>query len=598
MAGQLPAPAPHVLREYALIADGERGALVGPHGDVRWLCFPTWHSDAVFAQLIGGAGRYLVTPDETHVWGGHYEPGTLIWRSRWITVGGAVVECREALAMPASSGEAVILRRLTCLQGTARVSAALEVRSEYGRRPTAELRHLGGGRWAGRSGGVRWLWEGAVGARRAGGGELQARLTLRQGERHELTLTLSRREPRPADVAAAWRATEAAWRERVPDFARTCAPRDARLACAVLTGLTSASGAMVAAATTSLPERARTPRNYDYRYAWIRDQCYAGQALAAAAVHDLLDAQVGFVTDRLLADGPDLRPAYTVQGGQVPEERSLELPGYPGGDDVVGNRATDQFQLDAFGEALLLFAAAADRDRLDGDRWRGAEVAAQTIERRWTEPDAGVWELDAQAWTHSRLTCAAGLRALASRRAGGGPTGRWSALADAIVARTASEALHPSGRWQRSDRDAGLDAALVIPAVRGALPGDDPRTRATLGAVTDELAVDGYVYRNRGAGMPLGSGEGAFLLCGFWLALACAQQGDLVSAVRWFERNRAACGSPGLYSEEFDVDQRQLRGNLPQAFCHALALECAARLADAGVGKLGDEGGEGAGPGL
>jgi GH15 family glucan-1,4-alpha-glucosidase len=152
------------------------------------------------------------------------------------------------------------------------------------------------------------------------------------------------------------------------------------------------------------------------------------------------------------------------------------------------------------------------------------------------------------------------------------------ALADAIVADTAAHPIKPWGRWQRSPADERIDAALLLPALRGALPASDPRSLATLHAVDGELTQDGYCYRYRPDGLPLGHAEGAFLLCGFILALAWAQQGDAVRAARWFERNRSGCGPAGLFSEEFDVRQRQLRGNLPQAFVHALLLEAALRL--------------------
>ena len=168
---------------------------------------------------------------------------------------------------------------------------------------------------------------------------------------------------------------------------------------------------MVAAATTSLPEHARQGRNFDYRFAWIRDQCYAGQAVARSGPHRLMDDAVGFVSQRLLEDGENLSPAHTVAGGRVPDQREIDLSGYPGGSDIVGNWVNEQFQLDAFGESLLLFAAAARHDHLDADGWRAAEVAIEAIEKRWDEPgvDAGIWEIEPDAWTQSRLACAAGL---------------------------------------------------------------------------------------------------------------------------------------------------------------------------------------------
>jgi GH15 family glucan-1,4-alpha-glucosidase len=335
---------------------------------------------------------------------------------------------------------------------------------------------------------------------------------------------------------------------------------------------------MVAAATTSLPEHAERSRNYDYRYAWIRDQAYAGQAVAAAGPLPLLDDAVRFVAGRLHADGPDLMPAYTVEGDPVPAESRLGLPGYPGGVDILGNRVRGQFQLDAFGEALLLFAAAAEHDRLDGDHWAAAELAATTIERRHAEPDAGIWELEPARWTHSRLCCAAGLRAIAAVAPGRERGPRWLALADELVADAGAHGVAREGHWQRTPEDPRVDAALLLAQIRGAVPVDDPRSRATVATVLADLVEDDYCFRFRSEDLPLGEAEGAFLVCGFWLALALAQQGDHERALAIFQRNRTACGTPGLFSEEFDVTQRQLRGNLPQAFVHALLLESAVRL--------------------
>jgi GH15 family glucan-1,4-alpha-glucosidase len=413
------------------------------------------------------------------------------------------------------------------------------------------------------------------------GPSLAFELRLAEGQHHDLVLVLDhgRVGAEPDPPGRLWDATEAAWAERVPSFDGQClAARDVRHAYAVMSGLTSATGAMVAAATTSLPERAERARNYDYRFAWVRDQAYAGQAVAAAGPYPLLDDAVGFVAGRLLADGPDLAPAYTVEGDPVPEERALELPGYPGGADVLGNRVRDQFQLDALGEALLLFAAAARHDRLDADAWRAAEAAAAAIEARHGEEEAGIWELGPRRWTHSRLLCAAGLRAIAGCAPGRERGPRLLALADELVAAAAAEGVARDGHWRRAPDDPRVDASLLLAQIRGAVPAEDPRSRATLEAVEADLAEDGYCYRFRAEGQPLGEAEGAFLVCGFWLALAHAGQGGRARALALFERNRAACGTPGLFAEEFDVTQRQLRGNLPQAFVHALLLESAVRL--------------------
>ncbi|MFE6746441.1 glycoside hydrolase family 15 protein [Kitasatospora purpeofusca] len=574
------APPAHALRDYALLADGERGALVGPHGDIVWMCAPTWSDDAVFAALIGGDGWYTVTPGAPFVWGGYYEAGSLIWRSRWTTTDG-ITECREALAYPGDPHRAVLLRRIHAVDGDARLTVELNLAAGFGAQPLGPVHRDDQGRWTGRAGNLHVRWSGTPQARHRGT-VLRTVVDLAAGEHHDLVLEVSDRPlPDPVPASRWWRATETRWAESVPELADTLGRRDARHAYAVMTGLTSASGGTVAAATTSLPERAEQGRNYDYRYVWIRDQAYVGQAAAAAGGHCLLDDSVRYVTARLLEHGSGLAPLYTHTGHPVPDQRTLDLPGYPGGFDTVGNRANRQFQLDAFGDSLLLLAAAARADRLAADGWRAALIAADAIAARHREKDAGIWELHDDRWAHSRLTCAAGLRAVARAaplitrgRAAG-----WEALADRLVADTSADCLHPSGRWQRSPTDPGVDAALLMPAVRGAVPADDPRTLATLAAVREDLAQDHYVYRFRHDQRPLEDAEGAFLLCGFAMALAEHQQGHDVESVRWFERNRAACGPAGLYAEEFDVAQRQLRGNLPQAFVHALVLETAARLA-------------------
>lgn len=575
-----PVTTPEVLRQYALLADGERGAVVGPRGEIVWMCAPRWDSDAVFTSLIGGAGQYSVTPTGRYVWGGYYEDRSMIWRSRWVTEDG-IVECREALAFPGDPRHVVLLRRIHAVERATTLTVSFEPRAGYGEHELTDL-HRHHGVWTGRSGGLNVRWSGGGAARpRRNTQVLQTVLHLEAGEQHDLVLELSEDTlpERPVDPGEAWRATETAWHDAVPALENVLAPRDTRRSYAVLRGLTSAGGGMVAAATTSLPERAEAGRNYDYRYVWIRDQCYAGQAVAADGPHPLLDDAVGFVGDRLLEHGDQLAPAYTTTGAPVPDQRHLDLAGYPGGADIVGNWVNRQFQLDAYGEALLLFAAAARHDRLTTENWRAADAAAAVISRRWSQPDAGIWEIDNRAWTHSRLTAAAGLRGIAAVHPSPVQSAEFLTLADHIVADTATHALHSGGHWQRSPEDPALDAALLLPALRGAIPADDPRVAATLRAYLHDLTRDGYAYRFRHDDRPLSDAEGSFLLCGFLVALSLDQQGEAVDARAWYERTRAACGPPQLFSEEYDAHQHQMRGNIPQAFVHALMIEASARLA-------------------
>ena len=384
-------------------------------------------------------------------------------------------------------------------------------------------------------------------------------------------MTLAGEPPEPGTL---WTATEEAWSQVVPDCGDLIAVADARHAYAVLRGLTSASGAMVAAATTSLPERLEAGRNYDYRYAWIRDQCYAGLAVAAHGPHPMLAGAVRFVTERLLADGPgaDAR----VHGERVSHPRraaaaAARLSRRGGAERELGARAVPA-------RRVRRGAVAARRrgrhDMLGEDDWRAAEVAADAIEKRWQEPDAGIWELDNQRWAHSRLACVSGLRAIATA-AGGGP-----------AAGTGSGRRRPVELAGR--RDHGQPGRLRAPfraagSGRRATSGWTPRCCCrssgaaarcpTRGAwrrsrrCGAELAADGFVYRFRHDDRPLHKAEGAFLLCGFWMALVAHAHGNPVAAAHWFERNRSATGPAALYTEEYDVHQRQLRGTCRRRSC-------------------------------
>src|SRR5438105_64892 len=191
----MPDSPPHVLREYALLADGERGILVGPRGDFSWMCFPRWHDDAVFSTLVGAAGEYAVTPVGRYVWGGYYEAGSLIWRSRWLTEENAIIESREALALPTRADRAVILRRVIAHRGTARLDVVLNPRGRFGNEAPRDLARAEGGTGTGRCGELRFAWLGGAGARPqpdgAGGPVLTLMLELEPGQTHDLVLVLA-----------------------------------------------------------------------------------------------------------------------------------------------------------------------------------------------------------------------------------------------------------------------------------------------------------------------------------------------------------------------------------------------------------------------
>ncbi len=525
MTTSIPVVPPQVLRAYAFLGDGTRGALVGPEGDMAWLCFPTWSDPAVFAGLLGSGGSYQVAPRGRHVHGGSYEDGTLIWRQRWVTEGG-IVESRQAMAYPGLPGRAVILHRVTALDGPAVLEVGLSMCGDYGRAMAARW-HRVQSHWLADENEWHARWTGGPRARITDGSAgrgLKVELELVPGRPQDLVLEIQQHgfgNVPAIDASAAWSATESAWRHAVPTCEAIPAGRDVRRSFAVLRGMTDQHGATVAAATTSLPERAEAGRNYDYRYAWIRDTCYIGHAGAAVKGGEgLLDDAVRWVCERVLSDGPGTKPAYCVDGSPVPNPSHLGLPGYPGGSDIVGNQVRSQFQLDLFGEVLLLLANAASSDRLDSDGWQAAELAMRAIGERKAERESGIWEVSPDLWTHSRLICVAGLRAIATQQA----PERWRTtaltLADGLLSEVDRTSLHPSGRWQRSPTDDRVDASLLLAEIRDALPAGDPRSLATREAVAVDLCQDDYLYRYAHRGRSLGDDEGAFLICNFWMALA------------------------------------------------------------------------------
>ena len=303
---------------------------------------------------------------------------------------------------------------------------------------------------------------------------------------------------------------------------------------------------MVAAATTSLPERSEAGRNYDYRYVWIRDQCYAGQAAAVAGSIDLLDAAVAFVGDRLRADGARMVPAYTTRGDAVPGQRArTSPPGYPGADLLTGNWVNRQFQLDAFGEALLLLAAAAAQDRLDLDGWQAVEAAGHRdrgpldrtgrrhLGTRQPPVDPFPAHLRRRAADHRRARPARPGRPLEQPRRRGPRRHR----AHPVCTRTATgnaRSTTPGSTRRCSSRPSAARS-----------PSTTPERVATRHAVLDQLQDELYVYRFRHDQRPLADAEGAFTLCGFIAALDAHHAGHPVTAARLFERNRASCGPAG-----------------------------------------------------
>ena len=371
----------------------------------------------------------------------------MIWVQRWVTED-AEVECRSAFALPGRHGRLTLLRTITVLRGSAVIDIALDIRAGFDKHKLRKATFDGDG-WRSRSDTVHVLWTGlGEEVEQDPNGALTAKPVMKAGETRTLALVLSEdADPLPPDLDELWAGTRDGWNRRVPAVSSNVTTRDSAHAYAVLTSMTADTGGMVAAATLGLPEKAGGGRSFDYRYVWIRDQCYVGQAVALGDNLSLLDDAVRFVVARIEQYGEHLAPAYRTDGSPVPDEEPLALAGYPGdGGAVVGNWVNKQFQLDAWGEVLLLFAAADEKGHLGADGWEAAEKAAAVIADRWQELDAGIWELEPAAWAHSRLMCAAGLRTIARRPTALHNAGRWVSLADEIVADTSRTSLHRTGR--------------------------------------------------------------------------------------------------------------------------------------------------------
>ena len=571
----------HVLSEYALLADGERGILVGPRGDFVWMCAPRWDSDAVFSALIGGAGVYAVTPvEQPFVWGGYYEPGSLIWRSRWITTTQAI-ECREALAMPGDRHTAVALRRVEAIDGDTRVRVVFDPRAGFGRHQPSQVTHAGGV-WTARSGPLYLRWSGMKGARHRADGSLRAEVTVPAGDHLDLVLEVSDRPLAgpPPDPAAAWSATRAAWDADVPDLSGTIADRDARQAYAVLRGLTSAGGGMVAAATTSLPERAEAGRNYDYRYAWIRDQCYAGEAVAAPGPYPLLDTR-GQLRRRAAA-GRRARPEAGLHRRRRPGARRAPACTCPATRVATTRSATGSTSSSSWTRSARRCCCSPRRPGTTGwitSTGRRSRPRSRPSQKRWRR--ARRRHLGARRPALGPLPAHLRGRAAGHRRRrpagpGRGPGAGWPTR---MLADVSADCLHPSGRWQRAPDDDRVDAALLLPAIRGAMPAGDPRGAGHPG---------GGRRRSRPGRLPLplpprrpaarrGRGRLPAVRLRHGPGPAPARPGGRGGPLVRAQPGRLR--TPGLLTEEYDVTQRQVRGNVPQAFVHALLLESAQRLA-------------------
>jgi GH15 family glucan-1,4-alpha-glucosidase len=402
-----------------------------------------------------------------------------------------------------------------------------------------------------------------------------------------------RQQPGPSDVSTALRHADVFWRE----WARTCryeGPYRDMVVRSLLTlkALTDArTGAVIAAPTTSLPEQIGGVRNWDYRYCWLRDATFVLVALLNAGYEEEAFAWRAWLLRAVAGNPSQLQILYGLRGERrLPEFEAPWLRGYAGSRPVrIGNAAAEQLQLDVYGEvADVMYQAHRAGLAPDSDEWALATAVVEAVEKRWSEPDRGLWEVrgPARPFVHSKVLAWVALdRAISTIERFGmeGPIDRWRSLRAQIHDEVCSKGYDPKREtFTQSYGSEEIDAATLLIPLVGFLPPGDPRVKGTVRAVERELLVDGFVKRYTQPSLDtdgLPPGEGAFYACGFWLADNYVLQNRRKDAAKLFERLIGTANDVGLLSEEYDVAGKRLVGNFPQAFSHVGLVNTAFNLA-------------------
>jgi GH15 family glucan-1,4-alpha-glucosidase len=579
-----------LIEDYALIGDMQSAALVGRDGGVDWLCLPRFDSASCFSALLGDErhGRWVLAPaGEVRATSRRYRPGTLILETDFETDDGAV---RVVDFMPRRGvGPPRVMRIVEGLSGRVPMRMELALRPDYGTiRPWTEPVADGVVATAGPDAfrlSTPLPLEVADGA-------VRSTFTVGEGARERLTLTwhLSFEDaPAVEDADSALARTEAWWREWSGRCAYDGPYRDEVLTSLIaLKAMTSeTTGAVIAAPTTSLPEDIGGERNWDYRYCWLRDSVLALEALLAGGYTEEALAFRDFMLRVGTGDPRAIQIMYGIGGERRLTEFELpDLPGYEGSQPVrIGNAASEQFQLDVYGEvAAVMFIGAERIGRLDPERWPRWRAIIEHVESIWRRPDDGIWEARGpqRHYTYSKVMAWVvfdrGLR-LAERFGLEAPIDRWRSIREEIHREVCEQGYDAERRtFTQYYGSKELDASVLNIPIVGFLPGDDERVTGTIDAVRSELGRDGFVSRYSTAETDdgLSGDEGQFLACSFWLVSALARNGRTGEARALFERLTGLANDVGLLAEEYDVARGRQVGNFPQAFSH-LTLILAAR---------------------
>jgi GH15 family glucan-1,4-alpha-glucosidase len=579
------------IEDYALLGDLHSAALVGRNGSIDWMCLPRFDSPACFAALLDtpDAGRWILAPAAGGTCTSRaYRGDTLVLDTEWTLPGGRI---RVVDFMKPRDQHPRLVRIVEGLAGAVDMRSEIRLRFDYGH-VVPWVRHRGTGVEA--VAGPDAVWLHSTVPQRGEQWSTVSRFTVRAGDQVPFVLSWAPSHEQPPGMLDAGQAlydTVAFWqnwvaRGRLPSRYRDAVCRSL-ITLKALTYLPT--GGIVAAATTSLPEQVGGPRNWDYRYCWLRDATLTLQALLSAGYRDEATAWREWLLRAVAGKPGELQIMYDLHGRRrLPETEIGWLSGYEKSTPVrIGNAAAGQLQLDVWGEVLDGLAFARDAGLNDRhDAWDLQLSLMEHLEGQWDQPDNGLWEMRGprRQFTHSKVMAwvAADRMVTAIRAHGlGGPVERWEALRDQIhqeVCRRGVDAEH--GNFTQAYDSPALDASLLqIPRVRF-LPPDDPRVVATIDAIQRDLTDDGLVlrYRSDGADDGLPGGEGVFVACSFWLVDALHGAGRVPEATALFERLLTLRNDVGLFSEEWDTaGQRQL-GNTPQAFSHFPLVVSAGRL--------------------
>jgi GH15 family glucan-1,4-alpha-glucosidase len=583
------------IEDYGLVGDTHTAALIGRDGSVDWMCSPRFDSAAFFAALLGTPdhGRWLIAPAASSTSTRRYRGDTLVLETEFTVDGGGCV--RVVDFMPLRDDACRLVRIVEGVRGRVPMHLELVMRFDYGN-VVPWVRRLDGGSRLAIAGPDALTLHTPIDVH---GDDFKtvADFTVGEGDRlaFDLAWHRSTEAPPPAiDATAALQTTERYWQ----DWAGACTQsgewhEPVLRSLLTLKALTYApTGGIVAAPTTSLPEQLGGVRNWDYRYCWLRDSTFTLYALHLGGYRD--EAQAW--RDWLLRAAAGLPADLQIMYGAGGERRLLEyelpwLPGYENSAPVrVGNAATQQRQLDVYGEVMDTLHLCRRMDLPeDDDAWELQKVLMDFLETAWHEPDEGIWEVRGprRDFTHSKVMAWVAFdRAIkdASRSSIDAPVARWQAVRqeihDEVCAKGFNAERDAFVQYYGSDR---LDASLLMVPLVGFLPATDPRMHGTVAAIERELCDGGFVARyapDASAdvdGLP--PGEGAFLPCTFWLADNYALLGRADDARAVFTRLLDLRNDLGLLSEEYDPTSGRLLGNFPQAFTHVGLVNTAHNLA-------------------